>query len=761
MKPLAFITASLLAASAVRAQDSTKVQSKTTRDSAAKLDQVRVSADRDRRSTLNKLTLPVSASITAQHAFETVNIVDTEDAVKYLPSVFIRKRNNGDTQATLSTRVWGPSSSARTLIYADGVPITALIANNNNIGGPRWGLVAPEEIERIDMMYGPYSAAYAGNSIGAVMEITTKLPEKFVASVNQTQSVQAFNLYGTKSNYGTAQTAIHIGDRFGKFTVSASGNYQDSHSQPLSYVVGTTFPAGTTGGFPAQNKLGVAANVLGASGMLHTKMVNANVKLAYDITPAVRLAYAFGFWQNDANAGVDPYLRKADQPSFAAQAGFASGNYALLQQHTSQSVSLRTDTKKDWDYEVVATQYSFDTDKQRFPISAAATGLTFSAAGRAAVLSGTGWTTFDAKAAWHAGGLTAAHIVSVGAHYDRYTLFNPTYNTSDWLADAPSTSVATEGDGKTRTQAVWVQDAWRITNAVKFTFGARYEEWKGFDGFNVNGATQITQPTVRASKYSPKATLSWSLTPQWTLTASVAKAYRFSTAGELYQLVATGTTFTSPDPSLKPDNVLSSDFRAERQFDHAHVQLALFNDDVHDAILSQFNSLVPGSTTLYSFVSNVDHVRARGAEMVMGTNNWLVRGLEFNGSVTYLDAKILALSGRASASAAAGTSVGKVLPNIPKLRATFATTYRPVSKLSLTVGGRYSDLLYTTLDNADVNPNTYQGFAPWFVADANVNYRVSRHWNASLGADNLLNRKYFLFHPFPQRSFVSSVRFVF
>ena len=127
---------------------------------------------------IQQLTLPVTVSITQRRAEETVNLVDAEDAVKYLPSVFLRKRNNGDTQATLATRVWGTSSSARSLIFADGVPLTALIANNNTVGGPRWGLVAPPEVERIDMMMGPYSAAYAGNSMGAVMEITTRLPRE-------------------------------------------------------------------------------------------------------------------------------------------------------------------------------------------------------------------------------------------------------------------------------------------------------------------------------------------------------------------------------------------------------------------------------------------------------------------------------------------------------------------------------------------------------------------------------------------------------
>jgi iron complex outermembrane receptor protein len=245
------------------------------------------------------------------------------------------------------------------------------------------------------------------------------------------------------------------------------------------------------------------------------------------------------------------------------------------------------------------------------------------------------------------------------------------------------------------------------------------------------------------------------------VTASAGKAYRFATAAELYQLVTTGSTFTSPEPNLKPDNVLSTELRAERMFSKGSVQLSLFNDDIHDAIISQFKTLAPGSTTLFSYLSNVDHARARGAELVLTERDILVQGLEFTGSVTYLDAKTLALSGRASATASADAAIGKKLPNIPDWRATFVTTVRPTSKLAISLGGRYSGALWTTLDNADVNPNVYQGFSAWFVADAHVNYRFGEHLSASLGADNLLNRKYFLFHPFPQRNYSSSLRVAF
>jgi iron complex outermembrane recepter protein len=735
------------------------VRDTVTGDSTAKLGAVNVTArstSETRVAPLQLLTLPVTASITAQKAKETVNLVDPEDAVKYLPSIYIRKRNYGDTQATIGTRVWGVSSSARSLVYADGVPLSALIANNNTIGGPRWGLVSPEEISRIDMMYGPYSAAYPGNSMGAVMEITTRQPRALEGSVQQTEALQHHDLYGTDRTFATALTNATVGDRFGSFSFWASGSYENSQSQPLLYVTNSSNPHGVTGGYASANKLGAPINVIGASGLLHTGMTNGKIRLAYDITPVLRAAYTIGLWHNDGKAGVDTYLADSGQPTFGGQSAFASGFYDLDETHTSQSFSLRTDTKSDWDFEAVGTLYRYDKDRQRTP-AAVSGGASFGTAGKVAVMDGTGWATLDLKGAWHRGGPGARHTVTFGVHGDRYALANPTFNTPDWH-NGPLTTVATEGDGKTRTYALWAQEQWLMSPTVNLTLGGRYEDWRGYDGFNVNGSTSIVQPTVTSSKFSPKAVLAWNATPDWTITASVAKAYRFATPAELYQLVSTGATYTAPDPNLKPDDDLAAELRVGRSFNRGTVQLSLFQDDVHDAIISQFLPLVPSSPTLYSFLSNVDHVRARGVE-VTGSSAGLFRGLDLSGSVTYLDARTLALSGRASASAPAGAAVGKFLPNIPKWRATFLGTYHPDTRLAFSLAGRYSGRMFTTLDNVDVNPDTYQGFSEWFVMDARANYRIDRHWGASVGVDNFLDRKYFLFHPFPQRTVVAGVKY--
>ena len=63
------------------------------------------------------------------------------------------------------------------------------------------------------------------------------------------------------------------------------------------------------------------------------------------------------------------------------------------------------------------------------------------------------------------------------------------------------------------------------------------------------------------------------------------------------------------------------------------------------------------------------------------------------------------------------------------------------------------------MDNNDVNANTYLGFSGFFVVDLKARYQIDKNWRASFGIDNLNNIDYFLFHPFPQRTFVANLRY--
>ena len=119
-----------------------------------------------------------AAAITAETIAKTVNVLTPEDTLRYLPDVLIRQRHVGDTQSPVTTRTSGVGASARSLIYVDGMLISSLIGNNNTSASPKWGLVSPDAIERVEVLYGPFAAAYAGNSIGSVISFTTRMPRK-------------------------------------------------------------------------------------------------------------------------------------------------------------------------------------------------------------------------------------------------------------------------------------------------------------------------------------------------------------------------------------------------------------------------------------------------------------------------------------------------------------------------------------------------------------------------------------------------------
>jgi iron complex outermembrane receptor protein len=707
------------------------------------------------------------ATLTAESIATTVNAVNVEDALKYLPSLILRKRHIGDTQSPLATRTSGLGSSARSLIYADGALLSALIGNNNTLASPRWGLVSPQEIARIDILYGPFAAAYPGNSIGAVVNITTRLPDRLEGTISAGTNVQNFDQYGTHETLPAYQLGATIGDRFGPIALFASVDHVESNSQPLSYVTATR-PAGTSnaglpvsGGFDGVNRTGAQIRILGASGLEHQVQDRIKLKAAIDIGPNLRVTYVGGVFLNDTASDVATYLidNGSGLPAYAgtfniagraypvAASAFAGGVYRYDERHWSHALSANGTTGR-FDWQLIGTLYDFAHDVQRIATSALPAGRS-GGGGTITRLDGTGWTTLDAKGAWRSGE-DAAHTIGFGAHLDRFELNSNRYATADWIRGSAG-ALNLQSKGKTRTAALWAQDAWQALPSVTLTIGGRYEWWKAFDGANFSLAPllSVTQPALSAARFSPKASLAWALDANWTARASFGQAYRFPTASELYQVVTTPVP-AIPNPNLKPERARSEELALERHDAHGTIRLSLFNESIADALVSQTGPLPVVPLQVGTFVQNVDRTRARGVEAAWQRTG-IIAGFDLSGSVTYADAET-----RANRTFPA--AVGKQLPSVPRWKATLVGTWRPTDRIALTAAGRYSSRQYGALDNSDVVGNTYQGFYKYLVVDLRAELKIGEHYSLGLGVDNVNNDRYFLFHPFPQRSFQADVK---
>jgi iron complex outermembrane receptor protein len=694
----------------------------------------------------------------------TTNVRNTEDALRYFPSLFVRKRHIGDTQAPLATRTSGVGSSARSLIYVDGILLSALIGNNNSFASPRWGMVSPEEIQRVDVLYGPFSAAYPGNAIGAVVNITTRMPDKLEASATAATNLQTFDQYGTHGDFPAYQLAATIGDRVGPLSWFLSANHVDSRSQPLSYVTlarpAAESTAGTpvSGALPGRNRTGQPTYILGAGGLEHQRQDNLNLKLGLDLAPSLRLNWRTGLFLNDTAAHAETYLSDAsDSPVFSGPvntgghgltipaSAFSNQVYQLDERHWMHAVSLAHDGNKVF-WSIIGSLYDYAKDDQRIPATALP-GAEDDGPGSIVRMKGTGWRTLDLHAFTK---LVPDHMLHGGAHYDGFTLRNRRFATGDWQEGSPGALVQL-AQGHTRTLALWGEDEWSIAPDWTLTLGARYEWWKAYGGRNFSAAPalDVEQPSRTAQGLSPKASLRWQPSREWTGTLSAGRALRFPTVSELYQAISTGPTITVPNPDLNPEKATSAELAIERRIEGGRVRLSFFHERIDDALVSQSAALVPGSTTLFNFVQNIGRTRTNGAELVFDKRDLLPR-LDLSGSVTLADPKIVSDPVFTAAE-------GKLIPQVPRSKATLVATWRADDRLSLTAAARYSSRIFGTIDNSDRVGHTYQGFEGYFVADARVLYRFSPHWSIAAGVENITNKRYFLFHPFPGRTFTAEL----
>ncbi len=707
-------------------------------------------------------------TITAAKAEEQINTINTEDMLKYAPSLLVRKRHYGDVQDPVATRTSGVGASARSLIFVDGIMVSSPIGNNNTSASPHFGVAAPQDVSRIDVLYGPFAAQYAGNSMGAVINITTRMPDHFELYGDATGAIESFSKYSTDETDGTWQLAGGIGDRYGAFSWRLSANHLDSQAQPLGYATltrpATTSTAGTvlTGAFNDVNRTAAAIAVIGDTGIEHQVEDTDTMKLAYDFTDGPQLSYVASLFHMDDDAGVRGYLRDAAGNTVyagnsningynynIAASTFSSQVYNYQQTQLAQAVSLKSQLDGDFTWELIASRYDYLNDKQRNPTAALPAAFS-GGAGQINRLNGTGWTTLDANGVWRG---WSDHEISFGAHRDAETFNQIRNNLTDWTIGGLG-SVANSASGRTATNALWMQDIWTLLPDLKAALGGRYEDWRAYAGTNVSAspALNVTQPRIVASVFSPKASLAWQVSDAWSATGSWGEAYRMPTVTELYQAITTGTSLSVPNPNLRPERANSYELAAQRRDENGLVRLSFFQEDIANALLSQSAPLVAGSNTLYSYVQNVDRTRARGVEFVADRYDVVIPGLELMGSVTYVDGRILR-------DAAFPAAVNKYIPQLPKTRANLVATYRPDDAWSFTAGARYSDRSFGTIDNSDPVSQTYQGFAQYLVVDARARYRMDRNWTVSLGVDNLNNDKYFLFHPFPQRTLVMEIHY--
>jgi iron complex outermembrane receptor protein len=743
----------------------------------------------EKRSLSNVLS--TTETVTAQQIAESINAITTGETLNYLPSIHVRERYIGDRNGILVMRVNSSTSSAQTTVYADNLLLSNFL-NNSFSTPPRWGMVSPVEIERIDVLYGPFSALYPGNSAGGVVLMSTHMPERFEAHVGVDLIGQDFTLYGTGQRFNGSHLSAAMGNKSGAWSFLATADHLDNHGQPQTFGAATKAspsgsPAftGVAGGNRDIDTSGNARIITSSIGADRTVQDHAKLKLAYDVSPALRATYTLGVWQNKSDTDVAAYLLDTSGKAvYNTTAGGATkyvkfagdANYYTLSgtspgygesNHLMQGLSLKSNTRGSWDWEALASVYSQDRDLSR---TAGNTGNLYDSGtgavrpgGTITVADGSGWRNLDLRGKWRPDGTpNGAHQVSFGYHTDRYTLQSVTSTVAtDWLYGNAAATPSSNSYGKTETQALYLQDAWQLAPAWKVVAGGRAEHWRAFDGSNYNAANipqyrQLNYAARSSNDFSPKLALSFVASPDWALRASLGKAVRYPTVAEIFQVISLPNNVKQNDPNLKPERVVSGELVAEHACKGAMLRSSLFWESKRDALISQADTTV---TPTISSIQNVDKVRTYGLEQAFDISDIGWQGLDLNGSASYTHSIIVGDSRNPGL-------VGTDQPRIPDWRATLVATYHADDRLSYSLSYRFSgrqhNALYNTVTSQynDVNPNVYGAVSHYSVFDAKMLYKLTSQWSVALGINNIGNFKYFVNpNPYPQRTLFASMKF--
>jgi iron complex outermembrane receptor protein len=689
---------------------------------------------------------------------EQQNVTVSADALRFAPNVQVRERYIGDPNAVISGRNAGTLQSARSLVYSNGLLLSNLMTNGWD-GAPRWGMVSPEEIGAVDVLYGPYSALYPGNSLGTTVLIHTRLPERFTAGASAQYFSQDFHdAYGAGAHYEGRHLAASLGNRQGRWSWLLSVDRLDNHGQPMQYATaragGNAATAVPVSGATADlNPNGSPRLVYGANSIEHTVQTQAKLKLGMDLTDHVAVLFTLGWWHNRAEDHTRSFLRDAAGQSVTAGTVSAYGRTWTLppsglaptateDTHLLFGAELNGRLDNGWHWTAVASHYDFARALARTadlppPIGPAG------GPGSIADNAGSGWDTLDLRSS---GALGESHMLYAGLHGDRYVLDSRVHAAGDWrgAADGPLTGAFA---GRTQTRAAYLQDVWSFAPDWALTLGARWEQWRAYAGRRADANGTLGYADRRRSDLSPKAALEWDFAPDWQVRLAYGKAVRYPTVAELFQGSISANAIVGNDPNLEPERDNSLDLTLRRQLEHGHWRISLFQDRIADALYTQTDITVTPTVTN---VQNIDLTRLRGIEGELQLTDVWTAGLDLTASLALNDPKTLRDRRYPLAE-------GRWFPRIPRLRASLFADYRFAEGWDASLGIRRSGRQYGTLDNSDF-VDTYGAVSAFTVADARLRWRFAPRWTASLGVDNLTNARYWVYHPYAGRTWVGEVR---
>ncbi len=786
------ITATLLPSANLMAASDTQTATKAD----ATLPEVQVSGTKDDDKAIlitpKKTTTNISAPATKirKEDIENSNTVTASDALKYESGMYSRQRYIGDYNPQIAMRGSNYNGAGRTMVFMDGLPIWNPLMSSYN-GAPRLSMIGPGEIKSVEVVGGPFAAEYSGNAMGGVINYNTQTPEKREIYTEATYMLQPNDTSGINTNLQGFKTFGSYSDRFDKFTTYFSYNHLENEGQPMSPVVSTglgnpssALPT-TTGARAGLNPLPIYSGTgiittpsgapmiqTGSDGVTHTNDDLYKWKGGYAITPELNTNLVLAYNNMEVNkVGTSLVTNAAGQTVWGSQLANYSANGYALQNSTGMGKSdqLRETFTVGWGLNgrIFGKWYN-NTNVSYFDILNDTIKASSYNPNDPAYKTGAGTITSMAGAGWYQVATKFNNdeflgrkdlSFATGYEYQHATMRKTVntlsnYSTNTLSSTAPISSLS---GGTTDTNALFSQISWRFLKDWDATPGVRLEHWVASDGLyqKSTNMTGSLNPSDRAvNNWAPKFSLGYQ-PGNWKFRYSVAKAYRYPVADELFgNSSAVNGSVSIANSTLKPEDGTHHNLLGEYDFENGYVRLNLFHENIQNAIYSQY-IYQPGSSVLSSMLSSVGEVQTNGLDISTQFDRVLKSNFDVKVNTTMLDSTIVANPLNTA-------YVGNQFPLMPHFRTNMLTTYHYGKDLDMSVGTRYTSSMKEYPDNKDTQLTYFGAMTESIFVDLKSTYHFNnRKGHVSAGIDNVNGFQAYQYHPLAQRTYFMQVGYKF
>lgn len=705
------------------------------------------------RSTIGSAESPASSTVVLRADMERRDIIAVDQALTVVEGVYAyRQRGVPDNEVGIGMRGFSGrgTGQSRILVLLDGQPV-----NNAYTGAVNWTTLPLGEIDRVEVVRGPFSSLYGGSAMGGVVNVISRPigRRSFDASVQ----------YGTHDtwNYavrGGGRIGSRLGVAFG-YDGLRTGGYE---AQEVLRTATDSTPTGGTQVTGVTKYLTRTGTVNYAVGMRGPNTYERQALRARgEYTFGSQTIGSFQFVRQSNEYGWDPYrstVRTPDGQTLDTGAVVFLDGTAWKRTTITPSNYLGVvggGTSQVYQGQIL---HSLGAGGQlRVQGGVARTPRDWSGTpGTSAVVSG-GAGTYSlqknsgafANVQWSRT-MATRHGLALGADLRRDQASITVFPTTNYLGDGTLSPRDTFTHGKASTWALYAQDQWSLRDNVQLTFGARYDAWRTYDGESQPAAGAATNEfaTRSAGAATGKAALVYRASEATTIRTSVGTAFRSPSVFDLYRdLRLSSGSLLLGNPNVDPERMTSWEIGVRQTvgaplaFDAAY-----YENRIRDLIFRSIDSSDPSGLT--QRMANAGQARTRGVEFAA---TWRpVSWFTAKPTYTFTDAII-------SKNAFSPATVGKQIPFVPRHVAA-GTLTAVQGAWTVTGTGRYQTAVFSSDTNTDPVKHVPGAYDQFFETDLAVNWQATSHVGVNLSVENLFDRQYYLFYRSPGRVAMMGLR---